>query len=251
MEGYRASTYGDGFADVYDDWYANVTDVDATVDRLAELAATAGGPVLELGIGTGRLALPLAARGLSVWGIDSSAAMVDALRQKSGGKTIPVAVGDMSELDRDALPGGRDVRFGLVFAAYNTFFNLTSAEAQRRCLGREAGVLGSGGKVLIEAFVPDESAPLSGIEARAVNLDRVVLSVSRREPMDQVVNGQHIEITEAGIRLRPWMIRYATPTQLDVMAADAGLRLEQRWAGWDKSTFDDASAVHISVYGAQ
>src|SRR5262245_41087141 len=117
MDGYEASTYGDGFADVYDDWYGNVSDVDATVAGVASLAAARGGDrVLELGVGTGRLALPLAARGLLVTGIDASPAMLDRLLAKPGAARVEAVLGDMAELP---VPG----RYTVVFAAFNTFFN--------------------------------------------------------------------------------------------------------------------------------
>ncbi|MEY2570667.1 MAG: hypothetical protein QOE63_1017, partial [Acidimicrobiaceae bacterium] len=96
VDGYTAASYGEGFADVYDDWYADVSDVDATVERIVAIAG--GGRVLELGIGSGRLALPLAAQGIDVWGIDASPAMVDRLRAKPGGGALPVAIGDMAAL---------------------------------------------------------------------------------------------------------------------------------------------------------
>jgi SAM-dependent methyltransferase len=248
MQGYGPASYGDGFADVYDDWYADVSDVGATVARLAALAD--GGTVLELGIGSGRIALPLAARGIDVWGIDASAAMVDRLRSKPGGDTLPVAIGDMAELDLAALPGGGTVRFDLVFAVYNTFLNLPSEAEQRRCLAAVADRLAVGGRMVIEAFVPSTDAPRTIVDARVVELDRVVLSVSR-ERTDQVVDGQHIEITERGVRLRPWRIRYLVPEQLDALAADAGLTLLERWSSWDGTRYEPGDAVQISIYGGR
>lgn len=248
MQGYGPASYGDGFADVYDDWYADVSDVDATVARLAALAG--GGKALELGIGSGRIALPLAARGVEVWGIDASAAMVEQLRSKPGATTLPVAIGNMAELDLSTLPGGATARFDLVFAVYNTFLNLTSEAEQRRCLAEASARLVAGGRVVIEAFVPSADAPASIVEARVVELDRVVLSVSR-ERADQVVDGQHIEITERGVRLRPWRIRYLRPEQLDALAADAGLALVERWASWDGTRYEPGDTLHISTYGGR
>lgn len=248
MHGYGPASYGDGFADVYDDWYGEVSDVTATVARLAALAD--GGKVLELGIGSGRIALPLAARGVEVWGIDASAAMVDVLRSKPGGTSLPVAIGDMAELDLSTLPGGDEARFEVVFGVYNTFLNLTSEAAQRRCLTAAAKRLAQGGRVVIEVFVPSTEAPTSIVDARVVELDRVVLSVSR-ERADQVVDGQHIEITEHGVRLRPWRIRYLSPDQLDALAADAGLTLVERWSAWDGTRYESGDAVQISLYGGR
>ncbi|MDP8987176.1 MAG: class I SAM-dependent methyltransferase, partial [Actinomycetota bacterium] len=125
MHGFDASTYGERFADVYDDWYGDVSDVDATVEAVARLAGD--GPVLELGIGTGRLALPLKAAGLEVHGIDASPAMLERLRAKPGGEAVPVVIGDFADVAVE-VPGG----FAVVLVAYNTLFNLGSAAAQRR-----------------------------------------------------------------------------------------------------------------------
>jgi len=250
VEGYSASTYGDGFADVYDDWYADVSDVDATVTAVAGLAA--GGRALELGIGSGRLALPLASTGVEVWGIDASAAMVDRLRGKPGGDEVPVAIGDMAAVDDAlaALPGGASARFAVVFAAFNTFLNLTARDAQLACLRGCAQRLDAGGCVAIEAFVPDLEGPPSGVEARTVHADRVVLSVSRRSEDDRVVDGQHIEITERGIKLRPWRISTLTPDDLDELAVASGLRLDERWSSWNATPFTAGDSVHISIYRA-
>lgn len=245
MDGYGPASYGDGFADVYDDWYAEPTDTAACVERLAALAA--GAPVLELGVGTGRLALPLATRGLDVTGVDASTAMLDRLRAKPGADRVHLVLGDMAELRVDP-PRGHD-GFGLVVVAYNTFFNLADAADQRRCLARVAAVLAPGGSLVVEAFVPDDDAAAGGaLEVRTVEADRVVLSASRHDPLGQLVRGQHIEVTEAGIRLRPWQVRYLRPDQLDALAADAGLGLVGRWAGWRHEPFDDTSTVHVSQY---
>src|SRR5262249_35029277 len=135
VEGYGPSSYGDGMADVYDDWYATRGDIEGAVATIARLASEIGEdrPVLELGIGSGRLALPLAARGVDVWGVDASAAMVARLQAKPGGERVPVALGDMADIDLSGIPGGAGASFAVVFAADNTFFNLTTAEAQARC----------------------------------------------------------------------------------------------------------------------
>jgi SAM-dependent methyltransferase len=242
LEGYGVSSYGDGFADVYDDWYADVSDVDATVEAVAALAA--GGAVLELGVGSGRLSLPLAATGLEVHGIDASPAMVERLVAKPGAHQVRVTVGDMADLDIDDPPP-----FAVVFAAFNTFFNLTTVDAQRRCLDRVAALLAPGGKLVIEAFVPDDPQSSVAVEPRHITADSVVLSVSAVDRDAQTVTGQHVHITEAGIRLRPWVLRYATPDQLDALAADAGLVLLARHEGWRGERFGPDSAVHVSTYG--
>ena len=242
MEGYRPASYGDAFADVYDEWYQDVSDVAATVECIWRLAG--GGRVLELGIGTGRLALPLAERGLDVSGVDASTAMVDALRRKPGGAAIEVVIADMS----DELPQGP---FAVVFAAFNTLFNLPSAEAQSRCLALAAARLTPEGRVAVEAFVPDEDLPTDRgrVEVRHVTTEGVVLSVSRLRPDEQRAEGHFVDIgRDGGVRLRPWAIRYTTPAELDAMATAAGLVLTDRWADWRHAPFRSDSAQHVSVY---
>lgn len=247
VDGYDASTYGDRFADVYDEWYAGVTDADACTAALAALVADAGGgPVLELGVGSGRLALPLAALGVEVHGIDASTAMTDRLLAKPGGETIRVTVGDMAELDLADPPA-----FALAFVAFNTFFNLPTEAAQRRCLQRVAQLLAPQGRFVIEAFVPRDDVGAeaeSAVTPRRIAADEVVLTVSAVDPAAQTISGQHVHLRESGIRLRPWHLRYATPAQLDELAAAAGLELEHRAAGWHGEPFDEASGVHVSTY---
>lgn len=244
MEGYDAATYGDRYAEVYDAWYGDLTDTDACVDALSELAGA--GAVLELGVGSGRIALPLARRGLEVHGIDASAAMLAALAAKPDGDTVTVTLGDMAEVPLE----GR-AEFDVVFVAFNTFFNLTSDRSQRRCLERVADVLSPEGLFVVEAFVPGGdagAAARTAVEPRLITADEVVLAVSRADLVDQTVTGQHVHITEAGIRLRPWHLRYLTPRQLDAMAADAGLELVERRGGWRGEAFTDDSGVHVSIY---
>jgi SAM-dependent methyltransferase len=250
VEGYGPHTYGDAFADVYDEWYEHpggAGDADAAVATLAELAA--GGSVLELGVGSGRLAVPLAQRGVPTWGIDASPAMLARLDGRPGSSAVRAVLGDMAD-PAASLPAGAP-RFTVVVAAFNTFFLLPSADAQRSCLAGVGGLLDDGGVVVLECFVPaDPSERERVVEPRRVGLDHVVLTVSDHRPTEQVVVGQHVEIRESGIRLRPWVLRYATPTQLDDLAAGAGLRLRHRWGGWDRRPFDETAVVHVSVYDA-
>lgn len=240
VEGYDSSTYGDRFAEVYDDWYGSITDTEASITALRALAGD--GPVLELGVGTGRLAVPLAAGGLEVTGVDASAAMLDALAAKPGGERVTAVLGDMAEpaLDR---------RFSLVFVAYNTLFNLIDPGAQQRCIANAAATLSEGGRLLVEAFVPDPDHQADdAVTPREITADRVVLSVSRSAPDRQEIEGQYVDISAAGIALRPWHIRWATVAQLDEMAAAAGLSVEQRWSTWTGEAFHTGADRHISCY---
>jgi SAM-dependent methyltransferase len=189
VEGYDASTYGERFADVYDEWYAGTADVEGTVAVLAELAG--GGPVLELGVGTGRLAIPLVARGLSVHGVDASPAMVALLRGKPGGEQVHVTTADFADVAVD-VDGG----FALVFVAFNTFFNLPTAEAQQRCVTNVARLLRPGGSFVVEAFVPDpESAPVRRRADDALRRRRPRRAAGDRRrpggPDDQRLHHQH------------------------------------------------------------
>jgi SAM-dependent methyltransferase len=243
---YGPDSYGAAFADVYDDWYGDVSDVAATVAALRELAGA--GPLLELGVGTGRLALPLAAAGVEVHGLDASEAMLARLRAKPGGDAVTLTLGDMAT----DLPAGP---FTLVLCAYNTFFNLGSEEAQAVCFAGVAARLRPGGRFVLEAFVPEAFVPEdprrsgSSVEVRDLALDRVVLSVARYDASTQDAHGQFVELTEAGgVRLRPWAIHWATPTQLDEMATAAGFALERRSAGWSGEPFTAASDEHVSIY---
>src|SRR5215471_6365104 len=177
---YQAETYGDRIADVYDDWYADAPflDTEASVDLLAELAGD--GPVLELAIGTGRLALPLAARGLEVHGIDASEAMVAKLRAKPGGTDIPVTMGDFADV-------GVEGAYPLIFVAFNTLFGLTSQEAQLRCFRNAAAHLADGGVFLIDVFVPDLTRFDRNQRVQVNKLDtaEVQLVASRHDPVTQ------------------------------------------------------------------
>lgn len=242
MRGYDDASYGEGFADVYDEWYSDITDVGTTVATLAALAA--GGRVLELGVGTGRLAIPLAATGLEVHGVDASPTMLQQLKAKAGGDAVHTNLGDMA----DDLPAGP---FTLAFIAYNTIWNLLTEHRQRSCFTQVAERLTDNGYFVVEAFIPDPALhdPPAQVGVRSMAVDRVVLSVTRARVDEQVAEGHFIEISEAGgVRLRPWSIRWVTIEQLDAMAAAAGLALAERWEAFDRSPFSASSSRHVSVY---
>jgi SAM-dependent methyltransferase len=249
VEGYGPGTYGDRLADVYDGWYQDVTDVGATVSRVASLAGDPPGPVLELGAGSGRLALPLAARGLEVWALDASAAMIERLAAKPGAAAVHAVVGDMADLD---LGSGAPSGFAVVLCAYNTLFNLTDTDAQRRCLARVADRLAPEGRLVVEAFVPppagEPDAATNAVVPRHIGLDEVVLTVSRIDPAARTVTGQHVQIREEGIRLRPFVLHYAGPEEIDGLAAEAGLALVERHSGWRGEQFSLSSDTHVSSY---
>lgn len=242
-EGYDAAAYGDRIADVYDELPTHPPDAEAAAACLADLACP--GPVLELAIGTGRLALPLAERGVAVSGIDASEAMVAKLRAKPGGDRIPVAIGDFADVPVDG-------RFALICVVYNTLFALLDRGAQQRCFERVADHLAPGGRFVVEAFVPDPSRFQRDqhVEVRHVGDDSVLLSVSRHDAARQRVDSLLVRLGNDSVRTWPVRIRYSYPSELDVMAEAAALRLEQRWGGWEREPFTDDSVKHISVYAA-
>ncbi len=242
MDGYTESTYGDAFADVYDDWYHDVSDVAATVELLAELAAPwAPLPVLELGVGTGRLAIPLSARGIDVVGLDASAAMLTKLADKTGAGSVVRQLGDMV----DDQPQGP---FAVVFVAYNTFFGLLTEARQQACFASVAQRLTPGGAFMIEAFVP-EPQPGSTVVVRSMTVDSVTLSVTTHDESTQTAQGQYVSLSESGgVRIRPWAIRYASVEQLDAMALAAGFGVTERWEDAVRTPFTVDSSRHVTVY---
>ena len=242
MDHFGPETYGDRVADVYDEWY-KPADTAAEVALLAELAH--GGRALELGIGTGRVAIPLAARGVEVHGIDASPAMVERMRAKPGGDAIAVTIGDMADVPVDG-------RFALVFVVFNTFFQLYSQETQLQCFANVADHLHPSGRFVIHAFVPDTSRVEAGehLAVKEASLDRVRLDASVFDAQEQRLDTTQVRITGDGIRLVHAKLRFAWPPELDLMARLAGLTLEDRWATFDKQPFTGESAFHVSVYRA-
>lgn len=243
MSAYDASTYGQRIAEAYDSWPGNPKDAELAAAFLAELAGQ--GPALELGIGTGRVALPLRARGVEIQGIDSSPAMVAKLREKPGGAEIPVTRGDFSEIQVDR-------RFRLIYVVFNTFFALLTQELQLRCFADVAAHLQPGGAFVLEAFVPDLARFDRGQRVSTIDLDaeHVRIDAGLHDPLHQRVSTQHIVITESGTRLYPVELRYCWPSELDLMARLSGLTLENRFGGWRREAFSAASAKHVSVYRA-
>ena len=242
MEDYEAHTYGDRIAGIYDELYGTLFDVDATVALLAELAGD--GSALELAIGTGRIALPLKERGVDVRGIDASEAMVAELRAKPGGRDIDVVMGDFADV-------GVDGRFKLVFVVFNTLFALTTQDEQVRCFTNVTDHLTEDGVFVVEAFVPDATRYTrhQTVGVDDVGAEEVRLEASRHDPVNQRVDSQHIVLRQGKtVEMYPVSIRYSYPTEVDLMARLAGLRLRDRWGGWHKEPFTSESKFHVSVY---
>jgi SAM-dependent methyltransferase len=231
--------FGEVWADDYDD--RTTLDPTPAVDFLAGLAG--GGRILELAVGTGRVALPLAARGIKVEGVEGSARMAARLREKPGGDGVPVTVGDMADVPVDG-------PFTLVYLVYNTLFNLLEAGRQQACFDNVARVLDEDAAFVIEAYVPDPAAFDGGqrVKALSVTEDSATIEVFRFDLAAQRFHSQKITFDADGVRLRPHAERYCWPAELDVMAARAGLRLDTRLADWSGRPFGPDSTGLVSVY---
>lgn len=239
MELYDIESYGENIADVYDKWYAAYDK--RMIAVLSELAR--GGRVLELGIGTGRIALPLRESGVEVHGIDASQRMLSKLKSKPGGTEIPVSIGDFSKVEAEG-------QFDLIYIVFNTFFALLTQEDQITCFHNAAAHLKPEGIFLLEVFVPDLRRFEARQTLRVVSLDEglVRLEASKVDPSTQQVTSHHIALGEKGTRFYPLKIRYAWPSELDLMARLAGLVLKERWSGWDRMPFSADSMSHVSLY---
>lgn len=236
---YDAATYGERIAEKYDEWYS--THDEDVVDRIFEMSNK--GSVLELGIGTGRIAIPLAQRGIDVAGVDSSRSMVQKLKSKKGGRKIPVKIEDFSSFTISE-------KFDVVFVIFNTIFALQSQDEQISCFKCVHKTLKDKGKFVIEAFVPDLSRFDRGQTVRAVDvgIDQIKLECSKHDSADQTITSQTVHISEDGIKLYPLKIRYAWPAEIDLMGRLAGFQLLERWGNWKKENFHSSSGFHISVY---
>jgi SAM-dependent methyltransferase len=237
------TTYGTSWAPVYDEYYAGRLPTSATVQFLAGLAN--GAPVLELGVGTGRVAIPLALRGIEVHGIDVADAMLERLRAKPGGTAVHLQIGDCASVDIGS-------RFSVIYIIFNTLFSLLTQEAQLRCFASAAARLTDGGVLVVEAFVPDPSRFDGGqrVEVKSVTGSEVALEVSMCDAGAQRVRAQYLMLNDGRLGVHPVEYRYAWPAELDLMARLAGLRLADRYGGWDGEPFTDASTSHVSLYRA-
>jgi len=241
--GYDSRTYGKAVSTHYDRWYS--TTDPAMLDVLESLAAE--GPALELGIGSGRVAIPLAGRGVEVHGVDASPEMVRLMREKPGGKGIPVEIGSFA----DPVSGGP---YSMAFVVFNTFFGLTSQEEQKRCFESVASRLAADGRFVLECFFPDVTRFDGGQTTRTIEAggEAVRLECSRHNGVDQSIHTTQVLLGgESGVELLPLRIRYVWPSEMDLMAELAGFRLESRWGGWAGQPFRDGCGRHVSVYALE
>ena len=226
---------------MYDDWYDDVSDAEATTAFVDGFGPNQH--LLELGVGTGRLSKAISNAGHNVVGVDASTAMLDRFRSTDSSWGLG---GDMA-----ALPV-RDGAFDTVLVATNTLFNLHTTTGQRSCLSESRRALRLGGRLIVEAMIPAEPDPSIDrlVTTKSIDLETVVLTATIRDVANQQITGQHIEITENGIRMRPWKIRYLSLPELDEMAASVGLRLGQRSDGWTDAPVTESSSNAVSVYVA-
>lgn len=236
------STYGETLAEIYDDLYGEAPA--NAIDALVALADR-GGPVLELGVGTGRFALPMRERGVDVHGVDASQSMLDKLKAKPGGAEVPVTLADFATLE-----GVRGGPFQMAFCTFSSLFLLLSQEAQVSCFQATSAQLGEQGRLVIETFFPDLSRYGKDQPVYVGGLERneVLLEASRHEAVKQRVSCRFIRMQSEGVKVIPVELRYAWPAELDLMAQLAGMHLVQRWANWEKAPFVDGSFKHISIY---
>ena len=240
MAEYDTSQYGECWADAYDEFYAGRADQEACVEFLREAAG--GGCALELGIGTGRVAIPLAGRGVPVAGIEASPSMIAKLREKPGGGAIAVHQADFTSFSL-----GRT--FSLVYVVFNTIFYLPGQDEQVSCFQSVAEHLDDGGSFVVEAVVPGVA---SSVQVADVDREKCTLYVPERDPVTQRVVAQFVRFSSDGqVELLPDLRRYVWPSELDLMARIAGLVRTERWGGWRREPFTGSSVKHVSVYTAK
>jgi hypothetical protein len=219
-------------------------DEEAAVAFLADLAGA--GPALELGIGTGRIALPLAATGVRVDGIDISPHVVEQLRAQPGGDQIKVTMGDFADMPVEGL-------YRLVYVPFNSFFNLLTQDDEVRCFANVAQHLTDDGCFVIEGGMQTEFLytlkDYQYVRVEHMEVDEVWIDTLRLDPVTQVLEENHVRLTAKGPRFNPVMQRYAWPAEMDLMARLAGLRLKERWGGWDRRPFTARSTNIVSVWG--
>jgi SAM-dependent methyltransferase len=234
--------FGEPIAATYDETSDRMFEpavVDPTVDFLAGLAGD--GRALELGIGTGRIAVPLAERGIEVHGIDLSRAMVARLRTKPGGEAIGVTIGDFSSAKVDGT-------FRLAYLVYNTIMNLTSQEAQVACFRNVADHLEPGGRFVIEVGVPDLRRLPPGERHVVFDASPTHWGIDEYDVVNQGLVSHHFEVRGGEIAMSWGPFRYVWPAELDLMARLAGMELVERWSGWKREPFTSDSRQHVSVW---
>jgi SAM-dependent methyltransferase len=213
--------------------------VDPIVDFLADLAGD--GAALELGIGTGRIALPLAQRGVHVHGIDLSTAMVARLQAKPGAEDIGVTIGDFATTTIEET-------FTVAYLVFNTIMNLTTQEEQVACFQNVAAHLEPGGCFVIEVGVPDLQRLPHGEKFRPFRVSATRLGFDEYDVVSQGLISHHYSVIDGKLEVNAVPFRYAWPAELDLMARLAGMTLRERWSGWKREPFTSESTKHVSVW---
>jgi SAM-dependent methyltransferase len=234
--------FGERVAERYDESAADMFEpavVDPVVDFLAGLAGH--GAALELGIGTGRIALPLAQRGIRVHGIDLSGAMVARLRAKPGAEQIGVTIGDFATTTVEG-------RFSVAYLVFNTIMNLTTQEGQIACFQNVAAHLEPGGCFVIEVMVPALQRLPPGETVRAFNVSATRLGFDEYDVASQGLISHHYSVVDGKLEVFSPPFRYVWPSELDLMARLAGMTLRERWSGWKREPFTSDSVKHVSVW---
>jgi SAM-dependent methyltransferase len=229
-----AARYDASAAEMFDP-----AEVEPLVDLLVQLAR--GGRALELGIGTGRIALPLAQRGVPVHGVDMSKAMVARLRAKPGGEDVGVTIGDFATTTVDGT-------FSLAYLVFNTISNLTTQAAQVACFRNVAAHLEPGGCFLIEVGIPELRRLPPGETIRAFHVSDTRWGLDEYDVAVQGLTSHHFEIVDGRAERLSVPFRYTWPAELDLMAQLAGMRLRERWSGWKREPFTSESRKHVSVW---
>lgn len=239
-DGYFDEHVAAGYDDPDDEMFA-ADAIDPVVDLLAELAG--GGRALELGIGTGRIALPLVGRGVEVHGIELSRAMVAQLRAKPGGGAIPVTIGDFSTVTAQGAG-----TFAVAYLVFNTIMNLTTQSAQVACFRNVAAHLRPGGTFVVEVMIPELQRLPPGDTFRAYNVTETTWSIDEYDVANQGLISHHVAVVDGAIDRVSIPFRYVWPAELDLMAQLAGMTLRDRWAGWRREPFTSDSSRHVSVW---
>jgi len=229
-----AGTYDDP-----DDPMFDQAAIDPVVDVLVEL--TGEGRALELAIGTGRIALPLAARGVEVHGIELSRAMVARLREKPGGDRIDVSIGDMAATRMQG-------PFAVVYLVFNTIMNLTTQDAQIACFANAASHLPPGGRFVVEVMVPQLQRLPPGETVHPFHVGDDRLGLDEYDVVTQRLVSHHVSFRDGRAERSAVPFRYVWPSELDLMARLAGMTLEHRWGGWRREPFTAESTDHVSVW---
>jgi SAM-dependent methyltransferase len=241
MQGFTLSTYGDRWAEVYDEWFEHAEETQEAVQFLWSFVR--GGTAFELGVGTGRIALPLADRGVSVRGIESSEQMIQRLRTKPGSDRVQVEMGDFAEIDTDST-------YSLIYCVFSSLWCLPTQERQVLCFENVGKHLDTDGVFVVDTFIPDVTRYTENERTATtrITVDEVRLETTIHDPLAQRLDSHSVVVREDGMKLFPLSLRYVWPAEMDLMAMIAGLELKDRWGGWMREPFTASSEAAISVY---